>query len=101
MDGLDLSFVTGFEWDKGNLSKNWLKHDVSQTEIEEAFFNQPLLLLQDEPHSTPSEQRWKLLGQTNRERYLLTVFTLRGNKIRPISARDISRKERTEYEKNA
>jgi len=33
----------GFEWDEGNLLKNWEKHRVSATEIEQVFFNRPLV----------------------------------------------------------
>ncbi len=29
---------TGFEWDDGNLLKNWEKHEVSAAECEQVFF---------------------------------------------------------------
>ena len=34
-----LKECTGFQWDDGNATKNWEKHDVSQTEREQVFFN--------------------------------------------------------------
>ena len=37
-----------FEWDKHNVTKNWLKHHVSPAECEELFFNSPLILFEDE-----------------------------------------------------
>ena len=35
---------TGFEWDEGNRGKNWDKHRVFDSECEQVFFNQPLLV---------------------------------------------------------
>jgi uncharacterized DUF497 family protein len=42
---LDLSDVQGFQWDEGNGRKNVDKHGVSQSEAEQVFFNEPLLIL--------------------------------------------------------
>ncbi|OGS34866.1 MAG: hypothetical protein A2293_07065 [Elusimicrobia bacterium RIFOXYB2_FULL_49_7] len=100
MKPFDFQKLTGFDWDDGNYEKNWIKHNVKQSEIEEVFFNQPLLFLDDPSHSTIQETRWRIQGQTNEERHLFIVFTIRGTKIRPISARDMSRKERNYYEEN-
>lgn len=88
--------VTEFDWDAGNLEKNWLKHGVPPLECEEVFFNQPLVVGTDVAHST-QEGRFYALGRTNDDRYLFVVFTLRGQKIRVISARDMNRKERKIY----
>lgn len=92
----DLSILDGFEWDDGNRTKNWIKHQVSTSECEEVFFNLPLLLILDVQHSQ-EERRYYVLGQTNAERKLFISFTIRTNKIRVISARDMSRKERQAY----
>lgn len=48
--------ILGFEWDEGNARKNSEKHDVSQSEAEQVFFNEPLLMVPDLRHSS-SEQR--------------------------------------------
>ena len=93
---IDLSSTDGFEWDDGNRLKNWLTHQVSFTECEEVFFNRPLLLANDMKHSQ-IEKRYYVLGQTNGKRPLFIAFTLRTNKIRVISARDMSREERQKY----
>ena len=93
----DFSFVTGFEWDEGNRTKNWEKHRVSQAEGEQVFFNEPLLLFPDVRHSQ-HEPQYYVLGHTNAGRYLFVVFTIRGTFIRVISARDMSRKEGKVYE---
>ncbi len=92
-----LSFAEVFEWDEGNIKKNWERHRVSHIECEEIFFNRPIIVKKDEPHST-SEDRYFVLGKTDAGRLLFIVFTLRGNKIRIISARDMNRKERKIYE---
>ncbi|MFH1523336.1 MAG: BrnT family toxin [Chloroflexota bacterium] len=94
---IDLSQLTGFEWDAGNREKNWRKHGVSNGECEEVFFNLPLILQGDPLHSG-SEPRWLVLGQTNAGRYLIIAFTNRQDKIRVISALDMSEKERNLYE---
>ena len=94
---MDILFqVEGFEWDQGNIEKNWEKHKVSYLEAEEVFFNQPLLVQEDEIHSK-FEPRYYVLGRTNDERHLFIVFTIRRNKIRVISARNMGRKERGIY----
>ena len=92
----DLSGCTGFEWDKGNSTKNWLKHNVSPLESEQIFFNQPLIVAMDEAHSQ-KENRFYALGRTDQERPLFVVFTIRKNLIRMISARAMSREERAVY----
>ena len=89
----------GFEWDKGNLLKNWEKHGVSAPEREQIFFNRPLLTGSDEKHSQ-REARFYALGQTDTGRLLFIVFTVRNNLVRVISARDMNRKERKVYEKS-
>ena len=95
---LDINSIDGFDWDEGNLDKNWTKHQVSNSEIEELFFNLPLLLADDEKHSQ-EEKRYYVLGQTNAGRWLFIAFTVRENKIRVISARDMNRKEGRIYAK--
>jgi len=92
-----LSNINGFEWDKGNIGKNWERHGVTYLECEEVFFNNPLVVKNDIAHST-TEQRYYVLGKTNGHRLLFLVFTIRDNKIRVISARDMSKKERLIYE---
>lgn len=84
-----------FDCDSGNLEKNWLKHGVSPLECEQIFFNQPLIA-PDVKHSQ-SEERFFALGRSDLDRYLFISFTIRGQKIRIISARDMSRKERKVY----
>lgn len=93
-----LSEVEGFEWDDANTHKNQDKHGVWTGEIEQVFFNEPLLLYTDWNHSE-HETRWYVLGRTDEWRRLMIVFTVKSRRIRVISARDMSRKERSIYEK--
>lgn len=98
MDLLDrLARCTGFQWDEGNLLKNWERHRVSAAECEQAFFNRPLVATPDEKHSA-AESRSYALGHTDAVRYLFVVFTIRGQLIRVISARDMNRRERKAYD---
>lgn len=93
---LDVYNLDGFDWDEGNQDKNWLKHQVSNGECEEVFFNVPLLVADDDKHSQ-IEQRYFALGKTNDGRTLFLSFVIRTDKIGVISARDMNRKERRIY----
>ena len=97
---INFSSIIGFEWDIGNSQKSAQKHDVHPTEAEEVFFNSPLIISEDDKHSS-IEKRYLAYGITNKKRFLTVIFTLRENEtlIRVISARDQHRKERTVYAK--
>jgi len=96
---INSSEIVGFDWDPSNSRKSVKKHDVSQSEAEQLFFNVPLLLLSNSKHSL-EEARYHALGKTDAARQLHVTFTLRrgGTLIRVISARDMHRKERKIYE---
>ena len=70
---------------------------MTASEAEQVFFIQPLLMLEDARHSQV-EPRYHALGMTHTARKLHITFTVRGTRIRVISARDMHRKERTIYE---
>jgi uncharacterized DUF497 family protein len=86
----------GFTWDKANAGKNWQKHSVTPSECEQIFFNIPLIVADDEKHSQ-KEDRYYTLGETDEDRWLFIVFTIRKNHIRVISARNMNKKERQVY----
>ena len=94
-----LQGCTGFDWDDGNLEKNWKRHQVTFWEAEEIFFNEPLVVSSDRKHSEV-EQRYLALGQTDSGRLLFISLTVRGSLIRVISARDMTRKEVQAYEQS-
>ncbi len=87
-----------FRWDDGNRGKNWDKHKVTDSEAEQVFFNQPMVVFADELHSE-EELRHFALGRTNTGRRLVVVYTIRGERVRVISARDMTPAERREYER--
>ena len=92
-----LKDIQRFEWDGGNSGKNEKKHGITDREAEEIFFNQPLIIgrsLRGE-----LEVRYAALGKTYGSRLLAVVFTVRFKRIRVISARPMSTKERKLYEK--
>jgi uncharacterized DUF497 family protein len=96
---IDWERIRRFDWDEGNSRKSVDRHGVSQVEAEQVFFNEPLLVLEDERHSG-REARFHALGRTDAGRLLHVTFTLRHNDtmIRVISARPMHRKERLRYE---
>ena len=81
-----------FEWDAGNSGKNLRAHRVSDEECEEAFFDAGKRILNDTLHSG-EEKRYLVLGATKAGRRLFIACTIRGHKIRVISARDLNKKE--------
>ena len=91
-----ISNCTGFEWDQGNITKNWEKHDVSTGECEQTFFNKPIIVQRDKKHYK-LENRYYALGKTDVERLLFLVFAIRNDKIRIISARDMTESEIERY----
>lgn len=93
----DLSQCRGFQWDEGNIEKNWVQHRVSQGEAEQVFFNRPLVVVEGEQR-TEFTRRYYALGQTDARRLLFIVCTIRDDLIRVISARPMSRRERRVYE---
>ncbi len=93
----DFSRVDGFEWDSGNLTKNPQKHRISNEETEEIFFREPWVA--DAARSEDPEPRWAALGRSEQGRMLRIVFTVRGRKLRVISARPANKKETNNYEK--
>ena len=93
-----LARCTGFDWDEGNAPKLPARHGVAVAECEQVFFNEPLLVVEDAVHSVV-EPRWAAWGRTAEGRALAVVFTLRGERIRPLSARDMNRKELNRYAK--
>jgi len=69
---------------------------VSDGECEPVFFDQPLVAAPDFAHSE-TEDRILVLGKTDPGRKLFVVCTVRGDLIRVISARDMTRREREAY----
>ena len=90
-------YPLSFEWDKGNKDKNFQKHRVANEECEEIFFD-PNKRIANAIVKVRGENRYLLIGATKTKRLLFVVFTIRGQKIRIISARDLNQKERKQYD---
>lgn len=89
-----------FEWDPGKARSNLKKHDVSFDEASTAFKDTLSITISDPLHSS-EEDRFVLIGLSGANRLLVVVHTERKERIRLISARLSTRKERIHYEKNA
>jgi len=91
-----------FEWDQGNKKKNWAKHGVEIKEAEEVFFDDDKQEYPDSSHSDDEEKRKIVVGATKNGRLLFIVYTIRNEKVRIISARDLNKKKEKElYEEAA
>jgi uncharacterized DUF497 family protein len=83
----------GFDWDSENSEKNWERHQVTPQEAEDVFFHEPLIVRSDIRHTSKREKRYYALGQTASGRRLFLAFTIRQDRIRVISVRNMNRKE--------
>jgi uncharacterized protein len=88
-----------FEWDDKKAKQNVQKHGVSFEEASTAF-GDPLSRTIPDPLHSEEEDRFVTLGESNRRRLLVVVFTERGDNIRIISARVATRRERQDYEED-
>ena len=86
-----------FEWDENKAKQNLSKHGVSFEEAETIFYD-PLYIDFYDPDHSENEERYLIVGQSNQRRILILSYTERGNKIRLISAREVTPQERKAYE---
>ncbi len=96
-DCLDVENIVGFDWDDGNIHKNEDKHGLKWLVIEEVFFHEPLVIVEDFKHSD-KECRCVAYGKNDAQDFLTVVFTIREDNIRVISARAMNKKEKKFYE---
>ena len=88
-----------FEWDEDKASVNKRKHGVTFEEASTVFADPLAVTIYDLMHSD-EEDRYIILGESQRQRLLVVVFTDRDERIRIISARVATRGERKDYEKS-
>ncbi len=86
-----------FEWDTEKARANENKHGVSFYEASEVFNDDYSLTVSDPDHSL-DEERYLIFGKSYQDRYLLVSYTERNSRIRIISARLMTSKERKAYE---
>lgn len=86
-----------FEWDPQKATRNLRKHKISFTEAA-TVFDDPLSITVADPDHSAEEDRFIIVGQSYRRRLLIVSFAERGDRIRIISARELTRSERKAYE---
>jgi uncharacterized DUF497 family protein len=72
-----------FEWDSANID-HIAEHDVAPEEAEEAILGDPLEAGFEK--SADGEDRWTYVGETVEDRFLQVVITMRGERIRVVTA---------------
>ncbi|HLG37258.1 MAG TPA: BrnT family toxin [Nitrososphaera sp.] len=85
-----------FEWDSQKAITNFRKHKIKLELAAEAFFD-PFVCYLDE-QIVGSELRERLVGLTTTWLLLLVVYVMRGDVIRIVSARTVTKAEREIYE---
>ncbi len=86
------------EWDRAKAAANRLKHGVAFEEAAAVFFD-PLAITHDDPDHSIDEDRFLIAGYSTRERILVVSYTYRDDRVRIISARPATPRERKVYEK--
>lgn len=86
-----------FEWNPAKASANESKHGISFFEACEVFDDDHSSAVRDPDHSV-AENRYLIFGMSKGGKYLVVSYTERGDRIRPISARQMTLRERKAYE---
>lgn len=87
-----------FLWTKDNRTHIEERHQVTVTEVEEIFYNNPLLRVSNSQPNEP--KRYLAFGQTDAGRYLMVVFVKEAHgRIKPFSAREMTAAEKRKYSK--
>lgn len=86
-----------FEWDKGNSIKSFRKHGVTKEEVESIFSLKLAAPIGKQVAPLVNEERYCILGPSSKGQMLSVAFSLRDGRVRPISGRPASRKERKIY----
>ena len=86
-----------FDWDPEKAAANLKRHDVSFDEASTVWNDYFNIELFDHDHSV-EENRFLMIVESAEQRLLIISFTERGNRVRIISARELTPKERREYE---
>lgn len=91
--------IEGVIWRRDVIDKLLFKHKVATFEVEEVFENQPKIRFVEKGH-IKGEDLYIILGRADSGRYLTVLFIYKKTKDALIlSARDMERKERTQYER--
>ena len=86
-----------YEWDPEKARANLQKHGVSFEEAASVFLD-PLALTFSDPDHSDEEQREITIGNSEKDRVVIVAHCPRGGRTRVFSAREVTRKERNQYE---
>jgi uncharacterized DUF497 family protein len=85
-----------FEWDDEKAASNLVKHGVSFAEAATIFRDRLGILRSDQAHSN-EEERFLLIGVSERRKIIIVVYVMRRDRYRIVSARPATPKERRNY----
>ncbi|MBW4579261.1 MAG: BrnT family toxin [Tildeniella nuda ZEHNDER 1965/U140] len=86
-----------FDWDENKAVSNLSKHGVRFEEAK-TIFDDPLYVDFYDPDHSDEEERYLMIGESSQGRLLIVSYTEKGDSIRLISAREVTRSEREAYE---
>jgi len=86
-----------FEWDPKKDSMNLRKHGIGFEEASTVFAD-PLSVTVPDPDHASDEARFVIVGTSKSQRLLVVVHTIRGERIRLISARTATTREKHIYQ---
>ena len=86
-----------FEWDTNKYQTNIKKHGISFEEASTVWMDSLALIAPDPEHSVTEEREW-IIGESYKGRLLIVVYTFRNDKIRIISTRLATKREKQQYE---
>jgi hypothetical protein len=86
-----------FEWNPQKAARNMQKHRVSFSEAA-TVFDDPLSQTVPDPDHSTDEDRLLIVGASHQGRFLIVSFAERSDRLRIISARELTRIERQAYE---
>jgi len=82
------------EWDPRKAEANYRKHGVRFSDAESVLEDRRAITVED-PH--PHEERWVTIGLDGLGRVLVVAYAWRHERVRVISARRATPRERKEY----
>lgn len=86
-----------FEWDENKAESNFLKHGIQFEEAVTVFADPYLMFTADSSHSQGEQREWAI-GEAENGSIVVVIFTMRGERIRIISARKATKRECKQYE---
>lgn len=87
-----------FDWDPQKALATFRRRGISFEEAAAVLDDWRQVTLEDKEHSV-HEERWTTIGLSDRARLLVVTWTVREGRVRLISARRATKRERHDYER--